>query len=184
MKRILIVDDHEENRYILEQLLNAHQKKVTSATNGREALEKAYENPPDLIISDILMPIMDGYSLCKIWKSDERLKHIPFVFYTATYTDTQDEEFALKLGADRFIIKPQEPHIFIELLRDFISEELPNHSTAGQRPLGSEMEYFRQYNEILFNKLEKKMVDLEYVNERLNREIDERIRAEERNCSG
>ena len=110
MKKVLIVDDVAENRYILEKLLGGHQMDVMSAQNGQAALDKAYADPPDLIISDILMPVMDGYTLCKIWKSDDCLKHIPFIFYTATYTDPKDEAFAKKLGADLFMIKPQEPH--------------------------------------------------------------------------
>jgi len=179
MKKVLVVDDVAENRYILEKLLESRQLKVISAENGKAALDAAYADPPDLIISDILMPIMDGYTLCKMWKSDERLKHIPFIFYTATYTDPKDEDFALKLGADRFIVKPQEPQVFVELLKEFIHEELTGPS-ANQRPLGTEMEFFRQYNEILFNKLEKKVLELEQVNQRLNQEIEDRKRAEEK----
>ncbi|PKN18950.1 MAG: hybrid sensor histidine kinase/response regulator [Deltaproteobacteria bacterium HGW-Deltaproteobacteria-6] len=179
MKNILIVDDIAENRYVLEKMLEAQQLKVTSAENGKAALDAAYADPPDLVISDILMPVMDGYALCKTWKADERLKHIPFIFYTATYTGPRDEAFAIKLGADRFIIKPQEPKVFVELLKEFITEEF-NHPSENKQPLGSEMEYFRQYNAILFNKLEKKVAELEQVNQRLNQEIDERKRAEEK----
>ncbi|MEN6319044.1 MAG: response regulator [Syntrophaceae bacterium] len=180
MKKILVVDDNYENRYILEKLLETNNLNVTVAQNGKDALEKAHSNPPDLIISDILMPIMDGYTLCRIWKSDEQLKKIPFIFYTATYTDPKDEEFALKLGAERFIIKPQEPLVFMKLLKEFIAEEEYAIDFPDKQPLGSEMEFFRQYNEILFNKLEKKMFDLEYANERLNREVDEHKRTEEK----
>ncbi|MEE9911774.1 MAG: response regulator [Deltaproteobacteria bacterium] len=179
MKKILIVDDLQENRYVLEKMLEARLLKVISAENGKEALDKAYADPPDLVISDILMPVMDGYTLCKIWKSDERLKHIPFIFYTATYTDPKDEDFALKLGADRFIVKPQEPEVFMNLLSQYIEEELTG-LPEGRNPLGSEMELFRQYNEILFNKLEKKMLELEELNQRLNQEINERRQTEER----
>ncbi len=179
MKKVLVVDDLAENRYILEKLLAAHQLNVASAENGQAALEKAYSDKPDLIISDILMPVMDGYSLCKAWKSDERLKHIPFVFYTATYTDPKDEAFALKLGADLFIIKPQEPHVFIEMLKDYIKEE-HNTRVLDHQPLGSEMEYFRQYNEILFNKLEQKVIELEQVNQRLKDEIENHKQAQEK----
>ena len=76
---------------------------------ARRRLEKAHADPPDLIVSDILMPVMDGYTLCRQCKSDEHLKQIPFIFYTATYTEPKDEKFALSLGADRFVLKPQEP---------------------------------------------------------------------------
>jgi two-component system, HptB-dependent secretion and biofilm response regulator len=62
MKKVLVVDDLAENRYILEKLLAAHQLNVASAENGQAALEKAYTDAPDLIISDILMPVMNGCS--------------------------------------------------------------------------------------------------------------------------
>jgi hypothetical protein len=71
--RILNVDDNADNRYLLESLLKASGFEVISAENGRDALEKAQAQPPDLIVSDILMPVMDGYALCRAWKSDEQL---------------------------------------------------------------------------------------------------------------
>jgi hypothetical protein len=72
--RILNVDDNADNRYLLESLLNkASGFEVISAENGKDALEKAQAQPPDLIVSDILMPVMDGYALCRAWKSDEQL---------------------------------------------------------------------------------------------------------------
>ena len=179
MKTVLVVDDNLENRYILQKLIESQNMTATVAEHGKEALENALSNPPDLIISDILMPVMDGYALCKAWKAEEKLKHIPFIFYTATYTEPKDEEFALKLGANRFVIKPQEPQVMVDIIKEFTDEESPADPDA-KRPLGSEMEYFRQYNEILFNKLEKKILDLEYANQRLSQEIDERKRTEEK----
>jgi len=170
--RILNVDDNAENRYLLESLLKASDFEVLSAENGKDALEKAQAQPPDLIVSDILMPVMDGYALCRAWKSDEKLKHIPFVFYTATYTEPKDKKFALSLGAERFLLKPQEPDLLIKILKEVLEEK----NTAKQPvsgPLSKEMEYFRQYNEILFRKLEKKMSDLETANQQL-REIEEK----------
>ena len=77
----------------------------------------ARQNPPDLIVSDILMPVMDGFSLCREWKKDERLKGIPFIFYTATYTDDRDRDFALSLGAERFLLKPMDPEDLLEAVR-------------------------------------------------------------------
>jgi len=178
MNKILIVDDHEQNIYLLKALLGGHGYQVTEATNGAAALALARVNPPDLIISDILMPVMDGFSLCQEWKRDERLKDIPFVFYTATYTDPQDEELALSLGAARFIVKPVETEVFMSLIEGVIAEvesgSLPVHPDSIQE----EATYYRMYNETLVRKLEDKMLELEKANHMLGKEVLERQRAE------
>jgi len=165
-KRVLIVDDYSTNLYMLETILKGYGFEVISAENGKEALDKARLNPPDLIVTDILMPVMDGYALCREWKSDDRLKHIPLVFYTATYTEAKDEEFALNLGADLFILKPQEPDILMNILQEVLQEEYAAKQVTA-KPLGEEMEFFRRHNEVLFGKLEKKMLDLETANKKL-----------------
>jgi len=173
-KKVLIVDDNSANLYLLKSILEEEGLEVIAAENGKEALERAHADPPDLIVSDILMPVMDGYNLCRQWKSDDTLKHIPFVFYTATYTGSKNEDFALSLGADRFILKPQEPDILMNILKEVLEENYVVQQVAT-KPLEEEMEFFRQYNEILFSKLEKKMLDLEIANQEL-RILEERYR--------
>ena len=119
--KILSVDDNIENRYLLESMLRGVGYVVTSVSNGVEALEKLRGGPFDLILADILMPLMDGFELCRRVKNDEAMRAIPFVFYTATYTEKKDEELALSLGASRFIIKPIEPMQFLEIINDVIT---------------------------------------------------------------
>ena len=116
MTRVLIVDDKEENVYYLRALLEAHGCEVVSARHGAEALTLARQAPPDVVISDLLMPVMDGYTLLRNWKADARLKGKPFIVYTATYTEPEDERLALSLGADAFILKPTEPDEFLSRL--------------------------------------------------------------------
>ena len=113
MTRALIVDDKEENRYLLRMLLTGHGFEVDEACNGAEALAEARRQTPDVVISDLLMPVMDGYTLLREWKADATLAGLPFIVYTATYTEPRDEKLALGLGADTFIVKPAEPDIFM-----------------------------------------------------------------------
>ena len=116
--KILIAEDNEENRNLLAKQLRAYGHEVTAVANGAEALEQALAQPPDIIVSDILMPRMDGYQLCHEWKQNDRLRVIPFIFYTATYTSDEDEKFALKLGARAYIRKPTDPEALIQRLSD------------------------------------------------------------------
>ena len=175
MARILVVDDIEQNLYMLRVLLEAHGCSVEDARHGGEALEKARRSAPDLIISDLLMPVMDGYTLLGHWKADEQLKRIPFVVYTATYTDPQDEKHALELGADAFIIKPMAPVLFMARIR----EVLASRGTAPHAPAGEEKERLREYSEVLIRMLEKKMRQLEQTNRALEAHIAERQQLEE-----
>ena len=158
--KILIVDDNKENLYMLETLLRGYNYEVESASDGVEALEKVLKNGFGMIISDILMPRMDGFRLCHEVKTNERLKKIAFVFYTATYTDPKDEEFALNLGAEKFIIKPKEPNVFIEILREVIRSQKAGKLVAPRPPVEEEEIYLKEYNERLIKKLEDKMLQL------------------------
>ena len=179
MSHILIVDDHEQDLYLLKSFLSGDGHQVIEAHNGVEALEVARANPPDVIISDILMPVMDGFSLCHEWTNDSVLKKIPFVFYTATYSDTKDEELALSLGAARFIVKPLEMAEFLSILNDVLAEVQAGTLTAHRESVHEEMIYYRMYNESLIRKLEDKMLELEGVNRTLEQEIEERKQAQE-----
>jgi PAS domain S-box-containing protein len=178
MIRILVVDDILQNRYMLETLLKGNGYEVVTACNGAEALGLARKSPPELIVADILMPVMDGFALCREWKADERLKQIPFVFYTATYTEPKDEEFALSLGADRFIIKPRRPDEMVEALQEVLDEARAGKLFAGEPLQKKEQEFLQDYNAALFRKLEKKMEQLEQSNEALKQEIVGRKRIE------
>ena len=162
MTRILIVDDIASNLYLLESILKGNGFAVTQAKNGAEALASAKKDPPDLLITDILMPVMDGFELCRQWKADERLRTIPLVFYTATYTDPRDEQFARSLGADRFLVKPQKPDQFVQEMRAVLEEARSRATPAPAQETGEkEKELLQAYNEVLFRKLEKKVMQLE-----------------------
>ncbi len=160
MTRALIVDDQPENRYLLRALLQGHGFIVAEANNGAEAMDEARREAPDLVISDLLMPIMDGYTLLREWKHNATLASAPFIVYTATYTDLKDERLAIELGADAFIVKPAEPAAFMAQVQKVLAEAqagiLPLHA-----PSSGEDSTLKLYNEVLIHKLEKKTAQLE-----------------------
>ena len=161
MTRILIADDNPQNLYLLETVLKSHGHEVVSARNGIEAIELAVKNPPDLIVTDILMPGMDGFELCRRWRAHELLNQIPFIFYTATYTDLKDEQFALSLGADRFLIKPQQPEVLIQVVKEVLAKPRKTRQASRKKSPENETKVLQKYNEVLFRKLEKKVKQLE-----------------------
>ena len=160
--RILVVDDKEENLYFLKAVLEASGFEVDCAANGADGLDLARKRPPALVVADILMPVMDGFAMCRQWMKDDLLRPIPFVFYTATYTDQKDRDFALSLGAAEFIVKPQEPDVLLEQLQNVLGR---SHSIPAPPPPAEhghdETAFLEQYNQALVRKLESKMEQLE-----------------------
>jgi PAS domain S-box-containing protein len=175
--RILVVDDKEENRYYLEMLLTGYGHEVALARHGAEGLVMARQRPPDLVVSDLLMPVMDGYMLLRHWKGDPVLKRVPFVVYTATYTEPRDEQLALDLGADAFILKPAEPDDFLARLAAVMTRTATEAPREGGA-LDSDPALLELYSRSLIRKLEEKTLQLDDVNKALQNDIAERIRAE------
>ena len=178
--KVLIVEDNKDSRNLLMKQLRAHGQEVIAATNGVEALEQALKQHPDIIISDILMPVMDGFQLCRECKMDDNLKDIHFVFYTATYVDERDEEFALTLGADKFIRKPIEPSEFMSIIRGLIRDTETGKLTRRKPAAKEEKDVLKLYSERLVNKLEKKMLDLETEIARRKQTEEESRQSEEK----
>lgn len=172
---VLVADDLEPNRELLQAIFTAHGWKVTCASNGAEALGLARREPPDLMVTDILMPRMDGFALCREWRRDRRLAGVPFVFYTATYTDPQDERFGLSLGADAFLIKPLEPAPLMQRLQAVLASH--REATAPVVPTApDEQATLREYNAALVRKLEDKMQQFETLNRELEQRVQQRTR--------
>jgi PAS domain S-box-containing protein len=164
--KILIVEDNPDSRNLLVKQLQAYGHKIIAATNGSEALQQALVNLPDIIISDIQMPEMDGYQLCREWKQNELLKRIPFIIYTATYTSSEDEQFALSLGVNAFIRKPTEPETLLHILSDIIDRAENGSLSATETEPMETSRYLTEHNKILIAKLDNKI-------KRLQQEIEE-----------
>lgn len=163
--RILMVDNNPCNRQHLESLLKPYGFEIVRAGHG-EALASARLCPPDLIVSDISMPVMDGYKLCRALKSDDRLKNIPFVFYTTLYTSPADEALALSLGASCFILKSRTPDIVAGILMDILKEKLTPEE-EGTDLLRDTATPFRQYPEAFFKDLEKRISALQMISQEI-----------------
>lgn len=157
--RILTVDDDHQGRYLLEILLQGHGHSVRSAANGSEALAVLRAEPFDLVISDILMPMMDGFQLCREIRADPRLRDLPLLIYTGTYTNPQDEDLARRCGADRFLMKPAEPETLLAVIGEMAAGAGQAHAPAAAEP--PEEEVLLLYNDRLVRKLEEKMLQLQ-----------------------
>jgi len=182
--KVLVVDDREDDLYLLQTLFEKSGYRVVTARDGIQALDELKKESVDLIVSDILMPKMDGFHLCRECKKNDELRKIPFVFYTATYTDRKDEELALHSGADKYIIKPTDPDLFLRIIKNVIKDFRERTHFAGVREIDlfageGEIEeeeiYLAEYNKRLVNKLDKKVRDLENSHKKL-RESEEKYR--------
>lgn len=114
------------------------------------------------------MPVMDGYSLCKEIRSNEKLKDIPIVFYSATYTDEKDEGLALSVDADKFIRKPMEVENFLYEIEKVL-KEAQERKIKVRRIEKREEDVFKLYSERLVQKLEKRAIQLREFSQRLKR---------------
>jgi CheY-like chemotaxis protein len=126
MKSILIVDDIKVNLKVLEVLLTRNGYSTTSALSGKDALSLLQIKSIDLIISDILMPEMDGFQFCRLCKLDENLKHIPFIFYSSTHTEATARKLAQKVGAKAFITKPADPAMLLKTIESILDGHVPS----------------------------------------------------------
>jgi CheY-like chemotaxis protein len=148
---LLVVEDVPNVMELLEVTLRFKGYPVTTARNGQEALEKIATNRPALVITDILMPKMDGFALAYHLRTDPLTRGIPIIFLSATYVTPEDKDFALSLGAARFIEKPIDTEDFLLTVAELLTEgpeTLP-------RPL-PEREFYTGYRERLENKLRHK----------------------------
>jgi two-component system cell cycle response regulator DivK len=118
-KRILVVEDHEDNRQILRDLLANAGIDIVEAEDGEQALMAAARHRPDVILMDIQLPVLDGYEVTRRLKADPALKAIPIIVVTS-YALSGDEEKAYAAGCDAYIAKPYDPIALLEIIRQFL----------------------------------------------------------------
>ena len=159
--KILIAEDQPESRLILQTLLENQGYHVEIAIDGLEALDHARRSRPDLIISDLLMPTMDGFTLCRSIRGIPRLHSVPFLVYTGTYTEPHDEQLALKLGATRFLTKPQPAETLLKIVDELLSSHHPVSDDFIDPDSTDTTSLDQDYQQTLSRKLDKKLEELD-----------------------
>jgi CheY-like chemotaxis protein len=149
---VLVVEDVPNVLELLEVTLRFKGYPVVTARNGQEALESILKERPALIITDILMPKMDGYTLAHTLQKDPRMRQIPIIFLSATYVTAEDKKFALNLGAVRFLEKPIDTEDFLLSIAEILTMGTPASIPAPM----SENEFYDGYRDRLEQKLRHK----------------------------
>jgi diguanylate cyclase (GGDEF)-like protein len=148
---VLVVDDEKQNRTLLAELL-IDDCRIALAKNGAQALERAHELQPDLILLDVMMPDINGYDVIQALKSDDATRHIPVIFISAL-DSTADEERGLDLGAVDYITKPFHPSIVRKRVRNHLQSCHHRHLLENLAKIDSltEIANRRRYDEALEN---------------------------------
>lgn len=120
-KRILVVDDEPDLVEMIKMRLEASGYEVIPAYDGKEALDKAKKEKPDLIILDLMLPKIDGYKVCRMLKFDEKYKKIPIIMFTARAQE-QDIKLGKDVGGDAYITKPFEPQGLLAKIKELLKE--------------------------------------------------------------
>ncbi|MDL1911636.1 response regulator [Chloroflexi bacterium CFX6] len=147
---LLVVEDVPDILVLLNETLKFKGYRVVTATNGEEAMEIIQKERPALIITDILMPKMDGFSLVHRLRLDSATRNIPVVFLSATYVAPEDKEFALTIGVTRFVEKPVDMETFFPMIDGLLAE-----GAQDARPL-DEKQFYEGYKKRLESKLRHK----------------------------
>ncbi len=119
MRRILVVEDNDQNLYLVTYILERRGYRIEGARDGREAIIRAADSPPDLILLDIQLPGMDGYEVARRLRALPGLGKTPIVAVTS-YAMAGDREKALAAGCDGYIEKPINPDTFVEQMERFL----------------------------------------------------------------
>ncbi len=173
MATILIVDDDAAARAFLERLLGADGHRTLAAADAARGFAMAQAERPDLVISDVLMPAMDGYEFARRLRSAPALATVPVILFTGTEPRPEARELARRAGVARLLLKPARP----EEIEEAVALALAG-SAPMPPPIGSPQAFNREHRRMLTDEWLEKVRQLETANEALRREADERGRAE------
>lgn len=119
--RILVVEDEPDLREGIRAILENNDYEVIVAVDGKEGLDRARKEYPDLIILDLMMPKIDGHKVCRLLKFDSRYKKIPIIIFTVR-AEKEDEKITYDAGADAYITKTLEPKILLDKIEELLKK--------------------------------------------------------------
>jgi CheY-like chemotaxis protein len=163
MATILVVDDWPANRQLMLTLLGTRGHRVLEAGNGAEALERVRADQPDLVLTDILMPTMDGYDFVRRLRGDPDVSHTRVVFYAATYLETEARVLAQSCGVTRVIGKPIDPEEVLSAVDECLSSGSESVPPSATLPEDGKDRHIR----VLSNNLLEKIAELKVRNDEL-----------------
>jgi DNA-binding response OmpR family regulator len=152
---LLLVEDDRDISELLETALTFKGYRVMTASNGSEGLKAIQNEHPAIVITDIMMPKLDGFGLVQRLRINPETRTIPVVFITATYVAAEDREFSLSIGVTRFIQKPVDLEAFLVTIKELLEQDTP----VEVKPF-NEFEFYNGYHERLEVKLQQKITQI------------------------
>ena len=128
--RILIIEDHADFLEVLAYTLRAAGYDLLTAKTGKEGLEMAQREQLDLILTDLMLPLLNGYEICSMLKQDVRYRQIPILMLSATKVQEKDEHLAKECGADRFLLKSVAPKEILDQVQALLSAKRPDETVG------------------------------------------------------
>lgn len=147
MATVLVVDDHLPDRHLLGTLLKHAQHRVLEAVDGAQALQLARAEHPDLVISDVLLPRMDGYELVRQLRADPALAQTTVIFYTAMFGEHEAKALARDIGVARVLVKPTDPEKFLAIVAEVLAAKVAGETSPPPA------HFDHKHQELLLDKL-------------------------------
>jgi diguanylate cyclase (GGDEF)-like protein/PAS domain S-box-containing protein len=157
--KVLIIEDDHETRTTLSESLRSEGYEVAVAKDGEEGLLAVRADKPSIVITDILMPGVDGFHFLSEVRRDSSLKDLPVIFYTGNYLDEEDEQLAQKLGVSKFLIKPLTPEDIISVVNELLNVKAKDNAPQASHFSLDEPVFLKLYNERLVTKLKHKIIE-------------------------
>jgi two-component system cell cycle response regulator len=161
--KILVIDDSDAIRTILRNMLESAGYDVVVASDGEEGLARAKEERPGLVITDVLMPGMDGFQLLRAIRNDEDLWDVPVIFYTGRYLDEEDRNLAVQIGVSRYLRKPLDAERLLSVVKEVLEDKASGREKITGQENIEEPVFLRAYNKRLVNKLKNTMNESEQM---------------------